>query len=243
MKQSYLEFQRNALNETVGNMNEYDGYDCRLCKNKGLTFHIKDETVVSRLCVCREKRRALRTIRALSHGEERKNLDSYVAIKEWQSKIKEGAFRYLGENKSDWFFIGGQSGCGKTHICTAISYQLIERQRSLIYMQWVSKAREIKEAIKNDCYSEEIIKYKTCDVLYIDDLFKGGEVSCADIKIAFDILNSRYLDDKKITIISSELTLQELYEVDEACASRITERARGYIFNIVRERSKNFRGA
>ena len=176
MKQSYLEFQRNALNETVGNMNEYDGYDCQLCKNKGLTFHIKDETVVSRLCVCREKRRALRTIRALSRGEERKTLDSYVAIKEWQSKIKEGAFRYLGENKSDWFFIGGQSGCGKTHICTAISYQLIERQRSLIYMQWVSKAREIKEAIKNDCYSEEIIKYKTCDVLYIDDLFKGGEV-------------------------------------------------------------------
>ena len=109
-------------------------------------------------------------------------------------------------------------------------------------MQWVSKVREIKEAIKNDYYSEEIIKYKTCDVLYIDDLFKGREVSDADIKIAFDILNSRYIDNKKITIISSELTLQELYEIDEACASRITERARGYIFNIGKERSKNFRG-
>ena len=238
---NYLEFQKNALNETVGDMNEHDGFDCPICKNKGLTFHIKDGTVISRLCKCRSQRRAIRTMREMSINGDRKTLDSYVTKSDWQIKIKEGAYRYLGQNTSSWFFIGGQSGCGKTHICTAISYKLIERAQSLVYMQWVSRVRDIKEAIKNDYYREEIQKYKSCDVLYIDDLFKGREVSDADIKIAFDILNSRYLDKTKVTILSSELTLQELYDVDEACASRITERARGYIFNIAKSKEKNFR--
>ncbi len=38
-----------------------------------------------------------------------------------QKLIKSTANKYLDDRSSSWFFIGGQSGAGKSHICTAIA--------------------------------------------------------------------------------------------------------------------------
>ena len=65
-------------------------------------------------------------------------------------------------------------------------------------------------------------------MLYIDDLFKGN-VTGADLNLAFQLINARYNDRKLITILSSELTLSEIIEQDEALGGRIYERARGFV--------------
>ena len=44
-----------------------------------------------------------------------------------------------------------------------------------------------------------------------------------------------------LTIISSEKTLREILDIDEAVGSRIYEMAQGYILNISADPAKNYR--
>ena len=71
-------------------------------------------------------------------------------------------------------------------------------------------------------------EYKRVEVLYIDDFLKGGDTD-ADIRLAYEILNSRYNDRGLRTILSSEMTPEKLLRRDEALGGRIYERARGYV--------------
>ena len=68
---------------------------------------------------------------------------------------------------------------------------------------------------------------KNADVLYIDDFLKG-KVRDADFNLAFELLNYRYTQPSKRTIISTELDLPALRKIDEALARRIIERSEGY---------------
>ena len=69
---------------------------------------------------------------------------------------------------------------------------------------------------------------KKTEVLYTDDFLKGGDTD-ADIRLAYEILNSRYNDRGLRTILSSEMTPEKLLRRDEALGGRIYERARGYV--------------
>ena len=121
--------------------------------------------------------------------------------------------------------------------------ELIKKCNSLIYMKWADATRELKDAM-NDFYYDEIIdRYKDIDILYIDDFFKvqaGKAPTSSDIRIAFEILNTRLLKNKK-TIISSEFTLDRMLDFDEATVSRIFEQATQYTINIGKDRKKNHR--
>jgi DNA replication protein DnaC len=97
-------------------------------------------------------------------------------------------------------------------------------------------------------YNEDIHFYKTVDVLYIDDLFKTGRgvgkkaqmPTEADINLAFEIINSRSIQ-RKPTIISSESTIYEILNIDEAIGSRINKMCGVYCFNIGAKNTKNYR--
>ena len=80
-------------------------------------------------------------------------------------------------------------------------------------------------------------------MLYIDDLFKGDSEtpSKQDIKLAFDLISSRY-DSQLPTIISSERTIADIVKIDESIASRIVERCgRDRLLAIRKNRKSNFR--
>ena len=90
--------------------------------------------------------------------------------------------------------------------------------------------------------SQAIRTVKTADILYIDDFFKtrrGDFVSTADVNATFKIINYRY-NEELPTIISSEFSLQQIVEIDEALGSRIAEMANHKIF-IERDSKKNYR--
>lgn len=115
-------------------------------------------------------------------------------------------------------------------------------------MLWREESSNLK-AISNDPDREVAIK-ELCDtdVLYIDDLFKtGGDRSTdkatptpADINLAFEIINSRYIKNS-ITIISSERSLEEITSISEAIGGRINERCGDYRINIAKDKNKNYR--
>ena len=111
-------------------------------------------------------------------------------------------------------------------------------------MLWCDESKYLKSIANDNSYKDEIEKYKTVPVLYIDDFFKvqaGTTPSEADIKLAFEIINSRIIDNDKITIISSEKILDEIIDYDEATMSRIYQMAGKYKLAIAKDRNKNYR--
>lgn len=205
------------------------GVDCPICENRGYVVTKRDGFDFStRECECMAKRRSLRCIRnsGMEDMLKRYTFQSYETPDAARVRVKLAAEKFA-EADTGWFYIAGQSGSGKTHICTAICEALIERGKEVYYMRWRDESRQLKAMINSEDIEKPLDKLKRVAVLYIDDFFKGGS-NDADVRLAFEILNARYNDSKLRTVISSELGIEDLLDIDEAICGRIKERARGY---------------
>ena len=238
-----LQKKADAQNEIVGNLT---GYDCQKCKNRGYINVVSGTEIIWRICPCKKVRESIERIRrsGLEKSIKQMTFDTYKTPNKWQENALELAKKYVADGTDQWFFMGGQSGMGKTHLCTAISAALLNTGRELHYMRWVDESKEIKSLVNDySKYQERINFLKKVDLLYIDDLFKpqqGTAPSSADVNLAFEILNHR-LSNNLQTIISSERTLTDLIEVDEALGSRIYQMSKDFCINSSRDPSKNYR--
>ena len=244
--EEYLAEQIRWYNESKGSLDEVDGYNCDICLNKGDIAYIEGDCEMHKPCKCQRIRAALRRAKRSGLGEviTEFTFDKYIAKDEWQQAIKDKAKEFCTDETAKWFFIGGQVGSGKTHICTAISAHYIKKGYDVKYMIWAEDAKKMKAVVNDENYQEMISEYKDAQVLYIDDFFKvrnGEKPTTGDINLAFEIINHRLLEKDKITIISSEKTLDEIMDYDEATMSRIYQKAGSYKFSIGKDRSKNFR--
>ena len=167
----------------------------------------------------------------------RHSFDTYKTEDKEAENVVKKAKEFIAA-KAPGFVIMGQSGSGKTHICTAICSKLIEDGWKTRYFLWRTDSAIMKSIVnEGDRYRRELNRLRNVPVLYIDDLFKGS-ITEADVNLAFAILNERYNAKNKRTIISTELTINQLIGIDEATAGRIAEMAKGY---IVKAPSKNWR--
>jgi DNA replication protein DnaC len=154
-------------------------------------------------------------------------LDRFETVRGYSRDMKENAIDYLEHGQDKSFFIAGQSGSGKTHICTAICCELIEQGKSFRFFDWVQVSTKLKgQVLAPADYEREIEQYKKADILYIDDFLKQS-VTEADMRLAYEIINSRYVSGKP-TIISSERDLTEIRHIrgedsGKAIARRIYE--------------------
>ena len=245
-------------NSDVGTRNEEDGYDCPECKNRGFSYVVTEyhgvyDTAIS-ICKCDEIRRTrLRLKKAgLLNMVTKCTFDAYQTPDKWQSIIKNKAQQFCQDDEHRFFFIGGQSGAGKTHICTAITAHYINQGKKARYMVWFDEANKLKGLVTEPGeYAAVMDEIKKTDVLYIDDLFKpikgaNGQVtppSYADIRLAMEIINYRYNNPGLVTIISGERTIDELIYLDEALAGRISQLSKegGYCINLSKDSRKNWR--
>lgn len=235
-----------------------DGYDCPKCKNKLMIAVPKEREYgweeVHRVCSCIDIRKTLKRLeRSGLQGVFNKNtFDKYRVEHEWQRVLKEKAVAYAAKPDGAWFFIGGQSGCGKSHLCTAIAGELLKSGKAVQYMLWIQDADTLKGCVLDaEKHGEMMERLKKVEVLYVDDLFKTGNdangrplpPTAADIKIAFDILNYRSLNPRLITIISSERSIYDLIGIDQALGGRINEMTfdKGHGLNIKPDKAKNYR--
>lgn len=248
-------FKADSFNSSEGRLHEADGYNCPVCKNKGMILRAAQGNngiwiTVSRDCKCMTVRRTIRRMErsGLKNIIRDYTFGKFEAVDDWQKAIKEAAVSYA-KNPEGWFFIGGQSGAGKTHICTAICRELLMGGKSVKYMLWRDDVVKLKNAVTDyEEYTSLMQQYKDVDVLYIDDLFKTGKSvdghkqvpTAADVNAAFEILNFRYNNPKLLTIISSECTIQDILDIDEAVGGRIFERVKRP-FSIKGDVAKNYR--
>lgn len=214
------------------------GYDCPECSNRGFKLRIDERGYTTAVeCRCMIRRRSEMQIAksGLSELVKRYTFDAWQAKELWQRKARELAEAYASA-PSGWFVAAGSVGTGKSHLCTAICERLMGMGLAVRYMLWRDVSVQAKAVVNDEEeYSRIVDPLKRVKVLYIDDLFKTGKgqsPTVGDVNLAFEILNARYNDRDKITIISTERSIEELLDIDEAVGSRIYERSKGNYLDL-----------
>lgn len=219
------------------------GPDCQKCHNKGRVMRVVDGRLVIGECQCMPARKSIALMQKSGLGEllDRCTFDAYKTQSHWQEEAKKIAVAYASNHDGRWFVASGCRGSGKTHLCTAICGELLRSGIGVRYMLWVDESRRLKSAVNDNAEYLRIIEpLKTVKVLYIDDLFKPRTeddrytgkrrrvtASGADITLAYEILNNRYMREDLLTIISTELSIEEIMDLDPALGSRIYEKSKG----------------
>lgn len=252
--------QRNAdsFNAGEGTLHLLDGYECPTCKNKGFVSVVRERRDLRgnevyeeclTYCKCNKIRKSIMRMKRSGMEElfKKYRFENYDTKEGWQKTIKDKATNFA-HDPAPIFFIGGQSGCGKTHLCTAIARQLLFDGNELRYVLWRDESVKLKSAINNEEKYQAIIEeLKRVDVLYIDDFLKvpigtdASKPTSADLSLALEIINNRY-NAKLITVISSEWTITDIIGFDEALGGRIYEMAGPEnCANLKKDPKKNYR--
>ena len=237
-------------NAREGNLHEADGYNCKKCLNKGeiwwAVLHNGHWIEQFRRCDCMRARAAIRRMEKSGLKDSLKKLSDFEVTEPFQAGMLEAATEYIKADKSKGatLFIGGAVGCGKTFVCSAVCRELLLTGHEVLYMPWMTEAERLKNLATDESRTAEISVYADAEYLYIDDLFKptgtNSAPTPADVKLAYSIINHRYLNNLP-TIISSEKYMPELLEIDEATISRVYEKSKGFMVNVKRDPKRNYR--
>lgn len=215
------------MNQTPGKLT---GYDCPRCLNRGGNYKLENGYITFVRCSCEAIRRSIRRAEKSGLGDllERHTFDGFQAPEQWQAKAKKLAQEYAAAPVG-WFVASGASGSGKTHLCTAICRQLLGNGRAVRYELWRETAQKLKATVLDgDERSKLMAPLKNTEILYLDDFLKtarGTTPTKADVELAFDIIGARY-NTKLLTLLSTELTVDDLLDLDVALGSRIYEMCR-----------------
>lgn len=223
-----------------------DGYSCTACKNRGYFAVINyNGDFALRPCTCNNVRGQIRNAKSSGFGDmlEKYTFEGYEAKEDWQNRVKQGALLYTQQKELPWLYIGGMSGAGKSHICTAAATRILEQGKVVKYVLWrdiFHKGESYR--YEEEKYSEYMRELAEVEVLVIDDFLKGMDSNKqgSALEIAFDLINRRY-NNSKATIISSELQIGDVEKLDKALAGRIKERSGKFMLNIKNEDDRNYR--
>lgn len=229
-------------------------YDCPLCEDEGYICTVaEDGHRFFSKCECRRAKEALVLMQksGLKDLLDEWTFETYLTENRTQKQMKALAEQYdaaLASGQKPWLFMGGQVGCGKSHLCTAICGRALKRHQPVRYFQWMEESRRLKAAVTETHFEELISPWIEAEILYIDDLFKqqrraSGDLrpTDADVRIAFSLINMRYVRNKPTLITSEWLLTSDLISADEATFSRVYQKCEGFLCEISRDERKNHR--
>ena len=234
-----LDYHIAEVNKQSGDLHRTDGtgYYCAECKNRGY-FGVKYQgAYAEKDCKCIKIRQIIKQVKLSGLGDvfNKCTFDSFDCKQQWQGLVKDKALEFL-KSKANCFYIGGTTGSGKSHICTAIVDSFLKQGKNIKYMQWLDALDELNNLRFRQVEKYEAIlnEIRNVDVLYIDDFLKGDNAvkpSSTDIRFAYRVINSRYVVSRSasqkryITVISSEWPLSQINSFDGATGGRISELA------------------
>lgn len=214
-----------------------------------------------KVCSCVEWRKAQRLMKSSEITEAFRRLsfenfatenkpgvivDAYECAAEYYDDFEE-----IKEARRNSIALLGQPGAGKTHLLTAVANRLIQKFAKakddrhdtgfipVLYFPFVEGFTDLRDDF--DKLEEKLTRMKNAGVLFIDDLYKptGRErkprATEWQIEQMYAVINHRYLNHKPI-MVSSELTIDELCDVDEALGTRIYEMCQDYTVVIKGDR-------
>lgn len=208
------------------------GYKCPACKDMGW-IPVTDSQGYPCLRECRcmamEKAKCRLERSGISREFTAKSFDNFdtrdigqlvTAVNKAKCYCRD--FLQAENTRHNSIIFSGQSGAGKTHLGMAICNWLLGRQVAVVYMEYRNAVTKLKQqAMDGQAYQGGISRYSSARVLYIDDLLKGKATE-SDVNILYEIVNYRYMNNLPM-VISTEKSLEELMEFDEAIGGRIIE--------------------
>lgn len=224
---------------------------CEKCNDTTWIFY-KDENgnEYATPCECREKVIAVNLMKASGISEEdaKKGFAGFETFDEYPLfSAKNTAIEYVQKfadienERANSIIFSGASGRGKTTLGMAVANNLISSGVGVRYMMYRDASTKLKQLLGSEnkfLYEDMMYRLKNARVLFIDDLLKG-KITESDVNIIYEIINYRYLN-KKPVIVSTEKTLEQLLEFDEAIGSRLIEMSKGYIITFDRS-TPNYR--
>lgn len=222
---------------------------CSKCRDTGwLIVPQLDRQPLALSCECREIEKAKNEWKSSGINVEmtKQTFTNFKVWNEASAKAKDTATAYYSDfgkvrgSRRNSILFCGQVGSGKTHLSVALGLNFLKKKIKAVYMPYRDVITKIKQNILDqEYYTKAISKYQLCEVLLIDDLFKG-KLTESDINIVFEIINYRYLNFLPI-IVSTEFNIDKLLNFDEAVGSRIYEMCKDYVVEIDKEIKNNYR--
>lgn len=141
------------------------------------------------------------------------------------NKLAAGAALAVADSPGSFYnplFIFGGVGLGKTHLMQAIGHQMLAEKpdAKIVYIQSETFVNDFINSIKNKTQDEFREKYRTCDLLLVDDIqfFAKKEGIQEEFFHTFETL---YNDQKQIVMTSNRLPT-EIPDLSERLVSRFT---------------------
>lgn len=166
-----------------------------------------------------------------------KTFDNYHDKKSWQKRAKRLCQEYAESPDGKWLLVSGPTGCGKTHLCTAVVKALYDKQIPVWYMLYRDDINSLKpmQGVDPEERGRKMKLFKTVKALYIDDLYKGG-ITKAELSVMFELIDYRYRNNLQ-TIVSTELELQQMIDIESAIAGRIIEKSKKVLIKYGEDRN------
>lgn len=232
-----------------GSGSNKSNYKCSICHDTGWILTRQEHAQpLAHPCECTKRRQSKKQWKSCGLNPEMHEY-TFTSIKVWNEASKNAKdtavayytdFNNIRKKRINSIILCGQVGSGKTHLSIALSLNFIKTGINVVYMPYRDTVTSIKQNIcDNEYYSKTISRFQKCDILLIDDLFKG-KVSESDINIMFEIINYRYLNFMPV-IVSSEFPIEKILDFDEGIGSRIYEMCRDYIVENKRDFKNNYR--
>ena len=205
-------------------------YECTKCGDTGF--------VDNKMCSCMKEALTLAGIESSGFAnlikEQRfdnfsldyykKNATHYDMMGKNLEFLKEYAKNFDAKNSQSILMMGG-TGLGKTHLSSAVAYEVIEKGNDVFYTGAIDLFSQFEiQRFKsyNNEPNELIERYFESDLLIIDDL--GTEmINQFSVSTLYNLLNDR-LSRKKPTIVSTNLSQDEIMK---KYTDRITSRMFG----------------
>lgn len=155
------------------------------------------------------------------NGEYEYTFDTFIVGS--SNKFAHAAALAVAANPANSYnplFIHGDSGLGKTHLLYAISHEISNNMPSqnIVFVKGDQFSNELIEAIQKGTTKPFHDKYRSADVLLVDDIqFIGGKESTQEE--FFHTFNTLYQDSKQI-ILTSDRPPKEIKTLEERLRTR-----------------------
>ena len=173
-----------------------NSYNCQRCKDT--TWILDSNGKVVERCKCYEVIKVKEQWEAsgLKIDDLDKTFKSYQTYNDLTKRIKGVVTNYylrfkdIEKTKRNSILLCGQPGAGKSHLSIALANNFIKKDsKRVVYMPYVDIITKLKQNILDKEYYKNLVeKYKSAEILLVDDLFKG-KITETDINTLINCLS------------------------------------------------------
>jgi DNA replication protein DnaC len=149
----------------------------------------------------------------------------------------------FAKNPEGWLVFMGETGCGKTHLASAIVNFRYESGKPALFVVVPDFLDHLRSAFSPDSkvsYDQLFESVKSAALLVLDDFGEQSTNSWVKEKL-YQLINYRY-NNRLPTVITTRYSLDEIMEkVDESISSRLMDRQMSVTFNIMAPDYRNER--